>query len=274
LLNLLPDTVALDEPIDMAPMINQFAPPHQSSGPPDANGASHPSLVCDFLDRFLAETRESITTRKSAVSYQVQGRVLGAKVADDQGPLRPRTDMSTRREIRLEKELSANFLLVAKHPVAFTALLETLVQRFPVFAIVRNPLSLLSSWQTVPFPIREGRLVPVAERFDPRLASTLATIDNRLDRQLHILGWYFEKYRRLLPEDRIIRYEDVVGSGGRALSVIASGASELNERLENRNRAAVYDRRAMRMIAERLLEAEGAYWRFYTRESVSSLLDP
>jgi hypothetical protein len=274
LLNLVPDTVALDEPIDMAPLLRGLSDSVQPTGPSGTETASQPTLACEFIARFLEQTRESILTRGSAISYQVRGRVLGAKVADDQGTAGPRTDMSTREEISLEKELSADFLLVAKHPVAFTALLEALVSHFPVFAIVRNPLALLSSWQTVPFPIREGRLVPIAERFDPGVVAELATIDDRLDRQIRILGWYFEKYRNLLPEDRVLRYEDIIESGGKALDAIASGASALQERLENRNRAAIYDRGMMRVMAERLLEADGAYWHFYTKDSVSRLLDP
>jgi hypothetical protein len=64
----------------------------------------------------------------------------------------------------------------------------------------------------------------------------------------------------------------MVSSGGKALSIITSSANLLNEPLESRNLNPLYDRDDMLRIGERLLEREGAYWRFYTRESVEGLL--
>ena len=61
-------------------------------------------------------------------------------------------------EIAVEPPASPDFTLVIKHPVAFTALLPILIERFEVFAIVRNPLAVLASWESAPFLQREGRL--------------------------------------------------------------------------------------------------------------------
>src|SRR5438874_1853773 len=133
-----------------------------------------PQIVSDRIERFLGETRASILTRGIAVSNQWRGRVVGSKVADDYEGEGPRRELSERQEIRIEKPLSADFLLVAKHPAPFTAILETLVERFRVYAIVRNPLSVLSSWQTVSFPVRRGHVTAVAERLDPGLRKSLA----------------------------------------------------------------------------------------------------
>jgi hypothetical protein len=162
--------------------------------------------------------------------------------------------------------------LVVKHPAAFTALLETLVPRFRVFAVVRNPLSVLSSWQTVPMTVRDGQL-PLAERLDSTLAAALAGIDDRVERQLHILSLFFEKYCAVLREDQIIRYESIVSSKGKALSVITERASALDEPLESRNKAAIYDRAVMRQLGKRLLDSDGPYWKLYAKESVAELLD-
>jgi hypothetical protein len=70
----------------------------------------------------------------------------------------------------------------------------------------------------------------------------------------------------------VIRYEDVVVSGGGALGVIVPSARALDEPLLSRNLNPLYDREDMLRIGERLLASEGAYWRFYSRESVEDLL--
>lgn len=271
LLNLVPDTVALDEPMKARVLTGQGPPGSEPAG--GANGAPDPAAICDQIERFLADTRESIATRGTAISQQVEGRVLGGKYADDYGDEGPRTALASKGEIRIEKELSERFLLAIKHTGAFTALLETLVERFPVYAVVRNPVAILSSWQTVPFPGRDGHH-PVAERIDPGLASTLQRIDDRLDRQVHLLGWFFEQYHRLLDGGRVLRYEQIIESGGRALAAITERAAALEEPLRNRNSAGHYERPAIEEIARRLLSYEhGAWWHFYSRESVSSLIE-
>jgi hypothetical protein len=47
----------------------------------------------------------------------------------------------------------------------------------------------------------------------------------------------------------------------------------LHEPLSSQNLSALYDHGEMRELGSRLLRTEGAYWRFYTRESVERLLE-
>jgi hypothetical protein len=114
---------------------------------------------------------------------------------------------------------------------------------------------------------------PAAERLDSNLKAKLAAIDEDLDRQIHLLGWFHEQFRRYLPEQSIIRYESVIESGGKALSVVQPNAKSLSEPLESRNKNQLYDYQSMLRIGERLLKSEGAYWESYTKESVESLLN-
>ena len=86
-----------------------------------------------------------------------------------------------------------------------------------------------------------------------------------------MLDYFLRRFQQELPASNIIRYEDIVSSGGRALEVIVPAASELNEPLESRNTNALYDREVMLRCGERLLESEGAYWDFYSRRSVGRL---
>ena len=90
--------------------------------------------------------------------------------------------------------MSDGFGLLIKHNALFAALLPRLVESFACLALVRNPLPVLASWQTVAFPVYRGR-VP----------------------ELIVLDWFFERFEANLPPEAIIRYEDLVESGGLVL---------------------------------------------------------
>ena len=53
---------------------------------------------------------------------------------------------------------------------------------------------------------------------------------------------------------------------------VVPSACLLDEPLESHNLNPFYDRDDMLRIGERLLASDGAYWRFYTKESVEGLL--
>jgi hypothetical protein len=57
------------------------------------------------------------------------------------------------------------------------------------------------------------------------------------------------------------------------LSVVTPAAEFLNEPLPSWNLNPAYDWERVRLHGERLLEREGAYSRFYSRDSIESLLE-
>jgi hypothetical protein len=256
LLNKLPDTVALHEPMT----IRQLA---ESNDHED---------VCRSIKRFCDEQRESIHERGRAISKNVGGAITDNHVGASRTEAGLRQSIASKGEIIIDKQLSQDFMLIIKHPAAFTAVLEGLVKHFPVYAVVRNPLATLAAWSSVAFRVQRG-YASAAERLNPGLRAKLAAIDNNLDRQIYLLGWFHGQYRRCLPDQSIIRYESVIESGGRALSIVQPEAKDLNELLESRNTSEHYDYQGMLRIGERLLDSEGAYWEFYTKESVERLLD-
>ena len=132
------------------------------------------------------------------------------------------------------KPLSQDFTLVIKHNALFTALLSSLIRRFCCYAIVRNPLATLASWQTVNLPIHEGH-VPMGERFDMALQSDLSGLESSLDRQLFIMRWFYNSFSRNLAQENIIRYEDIIDSNGNALSPLLDKCIENKSRLEKQN---------------------------------------
>ena len=70
-----------------------------------------------------------------------------------------------------------------------------------------------------------------------------------------------------------MRYEDICRSRGKALQVIVPEASGFDEPLEIKNLNPLYPRDKVLSFGQRLLESEGAYWNFYTRESVREIIE-
>lgn len=256
LLNKLPDTVALHEPMG----VRHFA-----------QVASHDEIT-GVVERFCAEQRQAITTRGMAISKQAGGAVPDNPAEKSRTSDRLRKSVVSRGEIAIEKPLSPDFMLVIKHNAAFAASLDVLVQRLPVYAIIRNPLATLASWATVDMPARRGRATS-AEAIDPSLKEQLDAIDDDLDRQIFLLGWFHERYHRYLPSEAIIPYEAIVESGGRALRVVRPEAEGLDEPLTSQNASKLYDYPSMRRIGERLLRSNGALWTSYSKASVEHLLE-
>ena len=228
--------------------------------------------ICWSIMRFCDEQRMSIHTRKRAISKNVAGVVPDNPVGAGRSDAGLRQSIASKGEIVIDKELSRDFMLIIKHNSAFTAVLEGLVKRFPVYAVIRNPLATLASWSSVAFNVQRG-YARAAERLDSDLKEKLAAIDDGLDRQIYLLGWFHGQFRRYLPEQSIIRYESVIESGGGALSIVRPEAKDLSEPLESRNVSQLYDRQGILRIGERLLKSEGAYWESYTKESVERLLN-
>lgn len=291
LLNRVPDVVALDEPMNARSLLGYEVPdpstrrpapsvvrraasrlrnpgvPSPPRHPPD------PAAVCANIDRFLSDARQSILARKVALSRNVGGQVVGKKVADEYGNEGVRLRLAEHGEIAVDKELSPHFVLAVKQTSGFIALLEALVQRFEVYALVRNPLAVITSWQTLPFHPHDGH-VRLGEGIDWALRERLARLPDRIDRQFEILAWYFANIHEHVPAARVIRYEELVASGGRALAAISERAGELRVELENRNRdpRRVQDPELVRALGERLLATDGPWWHFYSEESVRQLL--
>jgi hypothetical protein len=259
LLNKLPGTVALHEPISPGKLAD----------------LEDGEAMLDDIERFFRRMRRMIRTQGVVISKHVGGEVPDNPfdTAKSEGGLRsPKARRGQRKgKIAVGKELERGFRLVIKHPAMFSALLPILVKRFPAYAIVRNPLAVLGSWNSLDHDVRNGHS-PAAERYDRELERRQASIEDRVERQLQLLSWYYERCR-VLPGGAVIRYEEMVNSGGRALAVIDPEARSLDEPLSNQNTNAVYDRGGMLELGERLLGSEGAYWHFYPRRSVEELLE-
>ena len=220
---------------------------------------------------FFKRSRASLLNSGMAASQQAEGRVPDNPFGSEVGANGIRVRKVQLGDIRVEKPLSPEFTLVVKHNAAFTALLPTLLPLFECYALVRNPLAVLASWNSVDLPVARGRL-PAGERLSPALRVRLDAEPDVLERQLLLLDWLFERFDRCLPRERIMRYEQLVASGGNALATtLAVAVPPLP--LRNRNANRLYDAGACERYAERLHRHEGPWRGFYGDADVAGALN-
>jgi hypothetical protein len=261
LLNMLPDTVALSEPI---------APGKYAKRLPDYEA------VADGIEDFYRDQRRTALERGVVLSKHVGGRVPDNTKGMKDGV---RQRIAEKGEIEVGKELSSEFYLAIKQPGLFTAILPTLARRFPSYAIVRNPLAIMASTSTLQKPKKDGRKKGTTAKrmYDPELSRRLDENKEQgadgTDQRLLRLDYGFERYLEELPEGHVIRYEDIVASRGKALSVIVPAAKDLDEPLENKNLNPLYDKQKVLEFGERLLASEGAYWRLYSKSDVEQIME-
>jgi len=202
---------------------------------------------------FFEEMRTLILEKGKAIS----------RVKDGQIPDNPFQSGSESRKSTVRKELftlanppiNAEFTLVIKHNAHFSFLLEELRQNFDCYAIIRNPLAVLASWNTIKAPVSEGNL-KVLKGLNPQLEQDLWKIPEVLDRQVHLLDILFRQIK-LLPSTQIIFYEEIIRTGGKALSPICEQAITLNEKLSNTNLTKRYPQQLIELIFQKLISNKG-----------------
>ena len=252
----LPDTVALSQPFDPGFVLEGT----RFGGLPRA-----PARACERLGEFAGAVRRQILTEGRAPSHQVEGALYDIIMASGRDAL---SGLRERRggwgAVAVDKPLSGAFTLFMSQPAVFSALLPDLAASFPCVALVRNPLSLLASWQTVNLPFQRGRIAG-AEPFDPELRRRLDEEPERLRRQLVILEWFFARYAAHLDRRRVLRYEDLIESGGAALFRLLGHGDAEPAALESRNESARYEGDRVDILLDALLESGGSWTRFYRR---------
>ncbi len=253
LLNKLPNTVALSEPIAPKKFVDKM-PDHEA--------------ICDGIELYYRRMRRMARKKGVVISKHVGGVVPDNTKGMVDGV---RRRIAEKGRIPVDKPLQPGFILAIKDVGMFTALLPTLAKRFPCYAIVRNPLSVMASVGSIRRD-KKRKNPPAIDRYDPELLFPAKGAGDPVGRRLLRFHLLFERYQKVLPEGHILLYENIVNSGGKSLEVISPAARELNEPLESKNLNPLYDRDEMLRLGERLLQSEGAYWNFYTRESVDEML--
>ena len=250
LLNQLDQVVALHEPI----------PPARFTG------CSEPAEAVTIISGCFSEYRAAIDS-----GTNVQSKQSGAELPTN--PVESQTDGWLRREIvtlgetRIQLRSKDDYRLIIKHNALFTALLSAL-DGTEVYAIVRNPLEVLISWQSVDLPVNRGR-IPMGEQFDPALTKRLTNVTDVLDRQLSVLSWFFEQYRTL-PEQRLVRYEDIISTNGQILQKIAGQPLSSVKPLQRQRGAGIISQETMVHLRDRLLASPEIYLGYYSAQEIDA----
>jgi hypothetical protein len=142
-------------------------------------------------------------------------------------------------EIILEKELSAGSTLAIKQPGLFTALLPILAKRFPCYVLARNSLAVMASVKSIQGRSEKAGGRAAVKRYDPNFLGHMGnreanTPHGCLTTRFIRFNAYFDRYKKRLSRDHILRYEETVSSGGRALKIIHPAALEPDEPLESK----------------------------------------
>ena len=256
LLNKLPDVVALHEPMDVW----------------DFSKCRDSEALAKTIENFCAEARRSLREDGYAISKHVGGEIRDNAAGEAVEPSGNRVRRTEHGKIQIDKPLSENFTLAIKHPLAFTALVESLSKQFEFFAVIRNPLATLGSWNSLDWlKVKKGR-TPIAEKLDSDLARQLAGESDAIERQIQILEWSYDRYRQFLPDRAVMKYEDLIATRARELARFFPAAAELDEDLVSKNLNKHYDRALMIDLGHRLLRRDGPLWNFYSKSDVEDLL--
>lgn len=210
------------------------------------------------------------TYRKQLLKRQaVPVRTNAGKISDNaySADRKTRKKVLERTLVKFDKNLNSDFTLILKHCAEFTLILDKLVKNYECFAIVRNPLSVLASWHSVDVPVSKGR-VSKSEILNPDFHIKLEKINSLKDKQMFILNWYFSQYSALETKN-VIKYEDIISTQGKALSVISGKETNFADKLKNRNSNDLYDKKVMSEYLKLLLELrDGAYLNYYSIEEI------
>ncbi len=254
LLNCIPDVVALNEPM----------PVMQIAGKSDYE-------LYHWIDSNVESYRSGLIRDGRVMTNHVNQNFVDNSFSESINSRGLRPSLLTLGLLDVKKNLTDQFLLAIKHNGAFTAVAHHLVHQYRCFAVIRNPLPVLLSWQTVDIPLNRGRM-PVAEAIDTELHRNLNRLTDHLDRQIFILNWFFERYYQFFSEKNIIRYEDLVKEGSTYLTKITPGACLSSGQLSSRNTSSLYTRELVPEITARLKNTGGHFTHFYSISEIESVL--
>lgn len=183
----------------------------------------------------------------------------------------------TRKRIVVRSPLSFGeprrkpFTLVLKHNAEFTQLLPELMNEFSVFAIVRNPLAVIISWRTVEIPVSKGR-ISKSQWLSPEFHQMLLQKKDLLDRQLFILDWYFRQFKAL-PTSHVIRYEEMINTGGKILCKIADNNLPFDPNLKDMHRLPPGGLPEANILLDKLMKYQGSWLDDYSETDIKEYLD-
>ena len=236
--------------------------------PSKLNIENNKSIASLEVVQFIFESRKNILDNQCVITRHKDG-VVPTNPLEETMKNALREAIVEVGNIKLENDFNNDFTLIVKHNALFTSILDELVRFFPCYGIVRNPLSVLASWNTVNLPVNRGH-IPAGEKFDFELSKNLKNTPDILNRQMIILEWFFSRFDKYLSIDNILKYEDIIQTNGSVFSNLSYGES-LNkslEELENRNANHLYADIDIERLYLKIINTKGSFWKFYTKKDI------
>lgn len=251
LLNERKDIIALHEPIEPSSLF--YSSKHSQT-------VDHIVTQINVLDQYIVEGRPFIHGDRGGLDISNPvGESVKAGI---------RQVEAKRGLVQLNARAADSYHLVIKQNALFTALIDSISQRYPMVCIVRNPVDVLASWLSVDLPVNRGR-IPAGERFDVALKQSLEN-KSVLEKQLTIYQWFIDKYRQSgLPT---IRYEDVIASDGAVLDLALGLPPIERDKLSAKERTfdkQILDKLELALPKLLALELGG----FYTKQDIQLSFD-
>ncbi len=197
LLNSVHNAVALHEPLDPQKIV-----------------LSTHADVLNEIHTSISAIRERLLNGDRIEHGDGSQLVLDNPISDHTAPDTTIRQASAKRGLLRIAPIDLKTRIFIKQNAMFAALAKELKTAYPLVAIVRNPIDVLTSWMTVNLPVNQGR-IPGGERFSPPLKHTLDSINNTVARQVTIYHWFLSQY--LNNGLTVLKYEDIIATKGVAL---------------------------------------------------------
>lgn len=220
------------------------------------------------IDNAFSNYRTTLWKKGIAPVRAKNGTIIDNAYSEGKGK---REKQLQRIDMRFNKKLNSDFTLILKHCSEFSLILPDLQKKYESFAIVRNPLAVLASWRSVDVPVSRGK-VAKSQILNPQFYDKIENLKTLEDKQFFILDWYFSCYD-ILPPSNVIPYEKMIETNGEVLSVISKKAIQSKVELQNKNNNDLYDKNFMEVCLKILLERDGSYLKYYSKEEITELAE-
>ncbi len=256
LLNRVSGVVALDEPYEREALAH---------------------LATDELVPFVAselERQRRLITEQGRAESTIAVSTLGNHYdPSSDGRAGARRRVVALGSIEISESNVDELTLVVKHTIPFTCHLGSLAERWPMFGVVRNPLSILASWSSIDASYRSGRIPEYVHHHVPGVVESLETITDPVARQVELLSWHFAQFEPLASMGSVLRYEDIIASGGSNLELVAGRPVVPDPDLVSRNANPLYDAERALRLTDALMATTSPIWDHYTVAEVTAVFD-
>jgi hypothetical protein len=117
------------------------------------------------------------------------------------------------KKIILKKKFSQNKIFI-KNNLLFTSCIAELSKQYKIIAIIRNPISIIQSWQSLDLPISKG-VVKSGLKYSSSLKN-ISGDEGLLIKQIKIIDWFYNQY--LVNKVTLIKYENFIESPKESLN--------------------------------------------------------